>query len=90
MIDTMPESIYQKLKIAVETGKWADGNPLSQQQRENCLQAVMAWQAKHAQNDEHFTIGADGKLIEKSRAELKRSFSEQIGDDIVRVKHDDL
>ena len=36
--------IYQKLKAAVELGKWDSGDSLSQEQTENCLQAIIAYE----------------------------------------------
>ena len=43
MIAGMSPEVYQNLKRSVETGKWPDGRPLSAEQRENALQAVIAW-----------------------------------------------
>ncbi|WP_016954785.1 YeaC family protein [Catenovulum agarivorans] len=87
LIDNMPETVYQSLCEAVETGKWQDGRVVDPEQRENMLQAIMAWQAKHLDSDQPFTVGADGYVVEKSRAELKQSFAKET---IVRFKHDDI
>ncbi len=35
------------LKRAVELGRWPDGRPLTTEQRQECLQAVIAWGEKH-------------------------------------------
>ena len=35
----MTPEIYERLRTAAETGKWADGNPLTVTQKEACLQA---------------------------------------------------
>jgi hypothetical protein len=40
MID--PE-IYENLKCAVELGRWADGQKLTAEQKELCLQAIIAY-----------------------------------------------
>lgn len=37
--------LYGKLKTALELGKWPNGNELSQQQRELCMQAVISYEA---------------------------------------------
>lgn len=87
LINNMPESVYQSLCDAVETGKWQDGRVVDPAQRENMLQAIMAWQAKHLNSDQPFTVGADGNVVEKSRTELKQSF---VNETIVRFKHDDI
>ena len=34
LLTSMSEPVYQKLLQAVETGKWLDGSPLTEQQRE--------------------------------------------------------
>jgi uncharacterized protein YeaC (DUF1315 family) len=47
MIESMTPDIYRNLKQAVEIGKWPDGTVLSAQQREDALQAIIAWGEKH-------------------------------------------
>lgn len=91
IVETMPESVYLALRQAVELGKWEDGNPLTEQQKEQTIQTVLAWQAKHLNSDEHYTIGSDGQLIEKRKAELRKQFAENNNEnEIVRITHDDL
>ncbi|MCU4677165.1 DUF1315 family protein [Catenovulum sp. 2E275] len=86
-IENMPESVYLKLKQAVELGKWDNGIALSNEQKSTCLQTVMAWQAKHLNSTEHFTIGSNGQIIEQSKAELKREMAEQ---QIIRFNSNDF
>ena len=52
LIKTMPEETYQNLKRAVERGKWPDGKALTREQRENTLQAVIAWSQMHLADQE--------------------------------------
>ncbi|PCJ45369.1 MAG: hypothetical protein COA99_05020 [Moraxellaceae bacterium] len=52
MINTITPEAYQNLKRAVELGKWPDGERLSKDQREQCMQAVIAYDAKHLSEDE--------------------------------------
>ena len=47
LIETMTPEIYQNLRRAVELGKWPDGSPVTPEQRENALQAVIAWGEQH-------------------------------------------
>ena len=47
MIDTMSPEIYQSHRQALELGKWPDGRALSAQQKEETMQAVIAWGEKH-------------------------------------------
>jgi uncharacterized protein YeaC (DUF1315 family) len=47
MIEAMTPEMYRSLKTAVELGKWPDGRRLSPEQREESLQAVIAWGERH-------------------------------------------
>ena len=47
MIEAMTPDVYQRLKTAVELGKWPDGRPLTPAQRQETLQAVIAWGERH-------------------------------------------
>lgn len=46
-LQALTPEVYEKLKLAVEIGKWSDGNKLSAEQRATCLQAVIAYDSKH-------------------------------------------
>ena len=43
MVRNLTDHEYQNLKRALELGKWPDGSPLNQEQREHCLQLVLAY-----------------------------------------------
>lgn len=88
LLQSMTEETYQKLSQAVETGKWLDGSPLTEEQRSTCMQAVMLYQAKVLQSQEHFTVGSDGEIVTKSRETLKNQFADQAN--IARFKQDDI
>ena len=88
LLQSMTEETFLKLRQAVETGKWLDGTALSEEQLSTCMQAVMLYQAKVLQSDEHFTVGADGEIVTKSRDTLKNQFSNQPS--IARFKQDDI
>ena len=45
------EGLDASLRRAVEIGKWADGVALTREQRELCLQAVIAWEARYLENE---------------------------------------
>ncbi|RLA57658.1 MAG: DUF1315 domain-containing protein [Gammaproteobacteria bacterium] len=47
LIETMSADTYRSLKQAVELGKWQDGKALTREQRENTLQAIIAWGKIH-------------------------------------------
>lgn len=46
LIDRLTPEIYQQLKTAVEIGKWPNRQALRKEQRELCLQAVIAYEKK--------------------------------------------
>lgn len=80
VIAQMPQEVYERLRTAVELGKWPDGQVLSEEQKATSLQAVMAWQARHLSHPEHMNIGPDGNIVMKSKAELKRLFRDDDGE----------
>ncbi|MDT0176709.1 DUF1315 family protein [Enterobacter sp. BRE11] len=83
MVDAMTPEVYERLATAVETGKWPDGVALSQEQRDNCLQLVMLYQARHNAAPQHMTIGKGGEMVTKSKRELKEEFG--IDAEITRI-----
>ncbi len=84
LLAAMTPEVYQRLSYAVETGRWLDGTPISQAQRDSCMQAVMLYQSKNNYDAQHMTVAAGGEVAFKSKAELKKQFAsgEQ---DIVRA-----
>lgn len=52
MIKNITPDIYRSLKLAVEIGKWADGNKLTAEQRELSLQAMIAWEVQNLPEEE--------------------------------------
>lgn len=47
MLNKITPEIYQNLKQSIELGKWPNGQVLSKEQKETCLQAVIAWEIKN-------------------------------------------
>ncbi|MGX9418913.1 YeaC family protein [Vibrio sp. WJH972] len=88
LVDTITPEAFQRIVYAVETGKWPEGNALSPEQRESCIQAMMLYQSKHNKQPEHMTVAAGGELHIKSKNEFKQSFS-NAGDEILRVNPND-
>jgi uncharacterized protein YeaC (DUF1315 family) len=92
LLAAMTDDIYEKFKQAIETGKWLDGNPLSEDQRETVLQAVLLYQAKVEQSQEHMTVGKDGEIVQKTRQELQQELkqAQTKQENIARFKQDDF
>lgn len=74
LIEGMTEDVYQHLATAVERGKWPDGVALTAEQKENCLQLVMLWQARYNTDAQHMTIDTRGQMVMKSKQQLKEEF----------------
>ncbi len=47
LIEIMNPEIHMNLKTAVELGRWANGDRLSSEQVENCLQAIIAYEQSY-------------------------------------------
>lgn len=75
--------LYEKLRTAVETGKWLDGAALSEEQKAHSLQLVMAYQKEFNEQPDHFTIAQSGEIHMESKKILKQQFSEK--DDTTKV-----
>ncbi|MFQ3234536.1 MAG: hypothetical protein ACI9C4_000087 [Paraglaciecola sp.] len=88
LVKSMTLDIYQKLSQAIETGKWLDGQPLTEIQRETTLQAVMLYQAKVLKSDQHMTVGKNGQIVHKSRQQFKQEFTEE--NTIARFTQNDI
>ena len=43
LLASMTPEIYAQLKSAVELGRWENGERLTEEQKANCLQAVIAY-----------------------------------------------
>ena len=52
LLNNITPDIYQNLKRAVELGKWPDGNRLTPEQRDLCMQAMIAYETKHLPPEE--------------------------------------
>ena len=83
MLAAMTPEVYERLASAVETGKGPDGVALTQDQKDNCLQLVMLWQARHNDEPQHMTIGKGGEMVMKSKKQLKEEWG--IESDVTRI-----
>lgn len=69
--------LYDKLKTSVETGKWLDGAPLTEEQKAHSLQLVMAYQKEFNVDPEHFTISQKGDIHMVPKKTLREQFSQE-------------
>lgn len=47
LLASITPEVHDKLKRAVELGRWENGERLTQEQRDLCLQAVIAYDERH-------------------------------------------
>lgn len=47
LLAAVTPEIHQQLRTAIELGKWPNGDRLTEAQREDSLQLVIAWEARH-------------------------------------------
>lgn len=52
LIGQLTPEIYNNMKRAVEIGRWPDGRKVTPEQRETCMQAVIAWEARNLPEDQ--------------------------------------
>lgn len=77
LINSITPEIYERLKRAVELGNWDNGLPLTPEQREHNLQAIIAYDQKHKQPEDR--VG----YIEPKTAKVCSESNDDV--DIVRV-----
>lgn len=53
LLANITPDIYENLKRAVELGKWPTGQRLSSEQRQTCMQAMIAYEHQHLPPEEH-------------------------------------
>ncbi len=52
VVKQITPELYQTFKRSLELGKWPDGRQMSVEQKQHCLQAVIAYDALHTPKDQ--------------------------------------
>lgn len=52
LVGSLTPEVYERLKRAVETGRWPDGREVTAVQREHCLNAIITWGESHLPPEE--------------------------------------
>lgn len=52
MLQLITPEVHSGLRRAIEIGKWADGAALTGEQRELCMQALIAWEVHNLPSEE--------------------------------------
>ncbi|MBQ0754337.1 MAG: DUF1315 family protein [Gammaproteobacteria bacterium] len=71
VVRQLTPEIYENMRRAVELGRWPDGRTVSPQQRETCMQAIIAWEAEHVPEEQRtgYMPSADCESDAQSEAE---------------------
>jgi uncharacterized protein len=69
LIDEMTSDVYESLKLAVEIGKWGDGERLNEQQIDFCMQAIILYEAKHLPKQDRIGFDLSASCKSKSIAD---------------------
>ncbi|ALO42376.1 YeaC family protein [Pseudoalteromonas sp. SS15] len=88
LVNNLTPELFERLQYGASTGKWPDGTPLTEAQKEQTVQLVMLYQAKVAKTNEQFTINAEGEMVQKSKRELQQEFKKE--NEIARFSENDL
>lgn len=62
LIKKMDPAMHAQMRRAIEIGKWPDGGNLSQDEREQLMMAVIAWEQLHVPPEDRigYMHGKDG------------------------------
>lgn|GEM_PF-789682 len=88
-VSSLSPEMINKLKTAIELGRWENGDKLTSEQVESAMQAVMLWEAKHRGNreGEPFVVGSKGELYTGKGESHKLASSSKFDDQKVIVKN---
>lgn len=82
LLNSLTPELVQRLRSGVETGRWPDGTPLTPEQREHSLQAVIAWDEQHLPEEERVGyVDTSRKQGAKAGAQAMRWVDDTSGSD---------
>jgi len=73
--EKLSPELYPRIKTSVETGRWLDGEKMSDQKKEEAVQLVLAYQNIRNKQPEHFTIDQKGEIFMEKKSVLREQFS---------------
>ncbi|MDN3639529.1 DUF1315 family protein [Simiduia curdlanivorans] len=53
LVASLTPELYASFKRAIELGKWPDGRVLTVEQKQSCIQAVIAYEHLHLPKEQH-------------------------------------
>ena len=87
-VASLTPHMIEKIKTAIELGKWENGDKMTEMQLESAMQAVMLWEAQNKGNsrNEPFVIGSDGELFTGKGESHKLTSSPKIDENSIITK----
>ena len=87
-VNSLSPHMIEKLKTAIELGRWENGDKLTSEQVESAMQAVMLWEAQNVgnQSDEPFVVGKDGELYTGKGESHKLAQSPKVDEQSIIIK----
>ncbi len=71
LIAQLTPEVYQRLKAAIEIGKWPDGRVITADQKASCMEAVLRYQAMKLDANQHSGYMTDVCASSSSSANKK-------------------
>lgn len=67
LIDNISPAIYDSLKSAIELRKWSDGSRLSSDQVDQCMQALILYEAENLPQQQRTGFGLPGRCSKQRK-----------------------
>lgn len=83
LIQAMTPEMHQSLKRAIELGKWPDGRRLTDEQRDICMRAVIAYDYEKKPAEER--VG----FIDRSKKDGTQHGKDPLAPDTIKILTDD-
>ena len=85
LLNVTPE-IYARFRTAIEIGKWPNGEKLTDDQKEICMQTIIAWDNKFTQESERVGYIYNPKKEESNFEQFDKEITKSI--DVQNLTHD--
>jgi uncharacterized protein len=72
VVRQLTPEIYENMRRAVELGRWPDGRVVTPQQKETCMQAMIAWEAEHVPEEQRTGYMPPADCESESKAEAEQ------------------
>lgn len=70
LLASVTPEVHQRLRTAVELGKWESGEKLSPRQVEDCLQLIIAWEYRNLPESERVAWIDRSRLATRDQTEI--------------------